>query len=254
MLRQTIPAIHALTMREVATTHGRAAGGYLWSIIEPAAGITLLTLIFSVGFRAPPLGTSFALYYATGLLPLLMYLDLSTKLAQTVQFSRTLFSYPRVTVVDALLARLLLSLLTQLLVHAIVFAVIFLWLSPDTALDPARIAQAYLGLICLAAGIGTLNSFVTVVFPPWASLWAVLNRPLFLLSCIFFNFESVPQPYRDMLWYNPLVHIVGRMRYGFYPYYQPSYATLLYPVSIGAVAAILGLLLLRRFRADLAEQ
>jgi capsular polysaccharide transport system permease protein len=246
-------AIAALILREISTTYGRSPGGYIWAILEPAAGIALLTLIFSIGFRAPPLGDNFALFYAAGILPLLMYMDVSTKLAQTVQFSRALLSYPRVTFLDALIARLILNVLTQMVVHAIVLSFIILALNPTTTLNYAIMGQAYLLTLALATGIGTLNSFLTLAFPVWQTAWAVLNRPLFLISCIFFNFESIPQPYSNYLWYNPLVHIVGLMRDGYYPFYQPTYISVVYPMAISAVTLMAGLFLLNRYHRDILD-
>lgn len=250
----TFRAIGALMLREITTTYGRSPGGYLWAILEPAAGITLLTLVFSIGFRTPPLGTSFALFYAAGILPLLMYTDISTKLAQTIQFSRALLAYPRVTYLDALIARLALNLLTQLMVHCIVLGFILMVLQPTTTLNLTKIGQAYLVTLALAAGIGTLNSFLTLAYPVWQTAWAVLNRPLFLVSCIFFIFETVPQPYRDILWYNPIVHIVGLMRDGYYPFYQPTYVSLAYPLAIAAITQMTGLFLLHRYHRDILDK
>lgn len=250
----TFRAIGALMLREITTTYGRSPGGYLWAILEPAAGITLLTLVFSIGFRTPPLGTSFALFYAAGILPLLMYTDISTKLAQTIQFSRALLAYPRVTYLDALIARLALNLLTQLMVHCIVLGFILMVLQPTTTLNLTKIGQAYLVTLALAAGIGTLNSFLTLAYPVWQTAWAVLNRPLFLVSCIFFIFETVPQPYRDILWYNPIVHIVGLMRDGYYPFYQPTYVSLAYPLGIAAITQMTGLFLLHRYHRDILDK
>lgn len=247
-------AIGALILREISTTYGRSPGGYIWAVLEPAAGIALLTLIFSIGFRAPPLGTSFALYYAAGILPLMMYMDLSNKLAQTVQFSRALLSYPRVTFLDALIARLVLNVLTQLVVHALVLGFIVVVLHPTTTLNYAIMSQAYLLTLALATGIGTLNSFLTLAYPVWQTAWSILNRPLFIISCIFFNFESIPQPYSDYLWYNPLVHIVGLMRDGYYPYYQPTYVSILYPVGLAALTLMTGLFLLNRYHRDILDR
>ena len=208
----TARAIMALVLREISTTYGRSPGGYVWAVLEPAAGIALLTVIFSAGFRSPPLGTNFALFYAAGLLPFLMYADVSTKLGQTIQFSRALLAYPRVTFIDALVARFALNTLTQLVVHGLVIGAIIATQQPDTTLNMSRVVLAYVMLRSLTAGVGTLNSFLTLCYPVWQTAWAVLNRPFFLISCIFFNFESVPQPYADYLWFNPLVHIVGMMR------------------------------------------
>jgi capsular polysaccharide transport system permease protein len=247
-------AIGALILREISTTYGRSPGGYIWAILEPAAGIALLTFIFSIGFRAPPLGDNFALFYAAGILPLLMYMDVSTKLAQTMQFSRALLSYPRITFLDALIARLALNVLTQLGVHAIVLGFIVTVLNPTTTFNFATIGQAYLLTLALATGIGTLNSFLTLAFPVWQTAWAILNRPLFLVSCIFFNFESIPQPYSDYLWYNPLVHIVGTMRDGYYPFYQPSYVSTIFPLAVAAVTLVVGLFLLSRHHRNILDR
>ncbi|MFC6587906.1 ABC transporter permease [Sulfitobacter pacificus] len=229
-------------------------GGYIWAILEPAAGITLLTLVFSIGFRTPPLGTSFALFYAAGILPLMMYTDISTKLAQTIQFSRALLIYPRITFLDALIARFVLNFLTQMMVHFIVLGFIILFLKPMTTLDYAKIGQAYLLTLALAIGIGTLNSFLTLAYPVWQTAWSILNRPLFLMSCVFFIFESVPRPYSDYLWFNPIVHIAGLMRDGFYPFYQPGYVSIAYPLAVAALCTMAGLFLLNRYHRDMLDK
>ena len=247
-------SIMALILREMSTTYGRSPGGYIWAILEPVAGIALLTVIFSAGFRTPPLGTSFALFYACGLLPFLMYSDVAMKVSQTMGFSRALLEYPRVTFVDALLARYLLSVLTQLMVHFLVIGGIFLIYSPHTSLDFNNIFLGYVVTLLLAFGVGTINSFLTLAYPVWQTVWAVMNRPIFLISCLFFLFETIPQPWSDILWYNPLVHVMGIMRDGYYPYYQPTYVSVIYPCAIGAILTIVGLFLLNRYHRDILDR
>jgi capsular polysaccharide transport system permease protein len=250
----TFRAIGALILREITTTYGRSPGGYIWAILEPAAGIALLTVIFSVGFRTPPLGTSFALFYAAGILPLMMYTDVSAKMAQTIQFSSALLTYPRITFVDALIARFVLNALTQLMVHFIILGFILIAFKPTTTLDYSKIGQAYVMTLALAIGIGTLNAFLTMAYPIWNTAWAILNRPLFLVSCVFFIFESVPQPYSDYLWLNPIVHIAGLMRDGFYPFYQPTYVSVGYPMAVAALTTMIGLFLLNRYHRDILDK
>ena len=247
----TSRAIIALMLREISSTYGRSPGGYIWAILEPAAGIALLTAIFSIGFRTPPLGTNFAYFYATGLLVFMMYADISAKIGQTVSFSRALLEYPRVTFVDAILARLILNTLTQIVVHVLVIS--FIIVAYDISLFPdfTKIVTAYGLVIVLSIGVGTLNSFLNLAFPIWQTAWAVLNRPLFLVSCLIFLFESVPEPYASILWYNPLVHIVGMMRDGYYPYYQPSYVSVIYPLAVGLALTMIGLFLLNRYHREI---
>ena len=66
------------------------------------------------------------------------------------------------------------------------------------------------------------------------------------MSGIFFLFDSVPQPYRDILWYNPLIHMVGQMRAGIYVTYEAEYVSVGYVMGLSLLLFATGLLLLRR--------
>lgn len=250
---KTPRTVAALLLREMASTHGRSSVGYLWAVLEPVAGIFLLTFVFSLAFRAPPMGNSFAFFYASGFLPFVAYLDVSQKLSQAIRFSRPLLFYPGVTYVDALAARFLLNAMTQVLVVAIVIAGMIPVLGIEAILDLPAIGLSLLMVGALALGIGTLNCFLTEMFPSWERIWAILNRPFFIISAIFFLFESVPQPYRDWLWFNPMVHVVGQMRRGFFPTYEGAYISPGYVFSLSAICLLAGLLLLGRYHRDLVN-
>ncbi|MDU8912156.1 ABC transporter permease [Aestuariicoccus sp. MJ-SS9] len=238
-------------LREMSTTYGRSALGYLWAILEPVAGIMLMTAIFSLGFRSPGIGTSFALFFASGILPFMGYMDISGKIAVALRFSKSLLFYPGVTFIDALIARLLMNAMTQIFISAFVLTGI-LWLYDlDVILDLPAIALAYAMAVALAAGVGTLNCFLLSLYPVWERTWAILNRPMFIISCIFFLYDTVPMPYRDWLWWNPLVHIVGQMRKGIYATYDATYVSPLYVFLVAGVLLTTGLLLLRRYHRDI---
>jgi capsular polysaccharide transport system permease protein len=247
----TIRAIAALMLREMNTTYGRSPGGYLWAVLEPVAGIAVLSLIFSVGFRNPPMGTNFPIFYATGMIPFLFYGDISGKLAQSLNFSRQLLVYPSVTYVDAILARFILNLLTQLLVGYVVLSGLLILFETRTTLEIDRIVLAYAMAASLALGIGVMNSVLISLFPVWQQVWGIVNRPLFIISAIFFTFESIPEPYRSYLWYNPLVHVVGTMRSAFYSSYDANYVSYLYVFGLSLTLAVCGLVFLRRYHRDI---
>ena len=59
---RTFRAVMALVLREMTTTYGRSAGGYIWAFVQPIAGIALLTFIFTLIARTPPLGTNFPFF------------------------------------------------------------------------------------------------------------------------------------------------------------------------------------------------
>lgn len=250
----TLRAVTALMLREMQTTYGRSPGGYLWALVEPVAGIALLTIIFSIGFRAPPLGTDFAPFYASGVVPFLFFNTVSTKVAQSLQFSRQLLVYPSVNFVDAILARVLVNTITQILVGYIVFTGLLVVYDTRGALDFGAMIVSFSLTALLATGIGTLNCFLTLQFPVWAIIWSILMRPMFLISCIFFLFDSIPDPYQGWLWFNPLVHVIGLMRSGFYSTYDAYYVSVPYVAAVSMICLSVGLLFLSRYYRDLLDR
>ena len=247
----SLRAISALVLREMANSYGRSPGGYFWAIAEPVGGIILLTVIFSMGFRTPPMGTNFAIFYATGVIPFSCFLTISGKLGQSIKSSRALLDYPAVTFMDALLARIAFNTITHVMVSTIVFTGIYTFL--DTRTDPQvlGIALGMVMAITFASAIGVMNCFMFEAFSWWQPLWGILMRPLFLLSCVFFMFDDIPQPYQNWLWFNPLVHVVGQMRRSFYPSYVGEYVSHLYVFGLSLGLLAFGLMLLIRYHRDL---
>jgi len=241
----------ALMLREMATTNGRSPGGYLWAILEPVGGIFLLSLIFSLAFRHPQLGTSFAAYYATGLVPFVIFTSISNKLGIALQFSKPLLAYRPVTFIDAIVARFALNMLTETMVAYLIFTGVIVLFHERTHLDILTIAislalAGYLGL-----GVGVLNCYLYMRFPVWQQLWGILMRPMVLLAGVVILFDSVPQPWRDYLWYNPLVHVIGLTRRGFYQGYDASYVSVIYVIGFASICLLFGLLFLRHSHRDL---
>ena len=250
---RTLRTVTALLLREMSTTYGRSALGYLWAILEPVGGIALMTVIFSYAFRAPPIGTSFPLFFASGILPFMAYTDVGSKVAVALRFSRALLFYPGVTYLDALIARFVMNAMTQVMIATMVLTGTILTFNLKVILDLPAIALGFGMAFSLGLGIGTLNCYLLSVFPVWERVWAILNRPLFLISCIFFLFDTIPQPYRGWLWWNPIVHLIGQVRRGVYSTYDAAYVSPLYVFSISLVTFSTGLLLLRRYHRDIVN-
>lgn len=242
---QTARVVFALVMREMSTTHGRSPGGYLWAILEPVAGITLLTLAFGFFLRSPPMGTSFALFYATGLLPFIVFNDLVGKISQTIRFSRPLLIYPKVTFLDAIVARFILAIITQILVYYFVIIGIFVLFDLQPTLNYSKIALSVCLSSFLGFAFGSINSLLFSFLPVWERIWAVINRPALLVSCIFYTFEGLPSALQSAIWYNPIAHIVGIMREGFYPEYTATYVSVPYVLLWCIIPSTLGVYFLR---------
>ncbi|RJL13350.1 ABC transporter permease [Paracoccus siganidrum] len=247
----SLRAIGALILREMSTSYGKSPGGYLWAIAEPVGGIVLLTAIFSAGFRTPPMGTNFAIFYATGIVPFFVFMDISGKVSSAITYSKALLAYPAVTFMDALAARVLINALTQALVAYLIFSVIYF--TQETRTDPqiGGIILAMVMALTFAVGVGSMNCFLFAAFPWWRHVWSILTRPLFLISCIFFIFDDIPKPYQDWLWFNPLIHVIGQMRRSFYVSYTGDYVHFVYFFGVSLGLMVVGLALLLRYHRDL---
>lgn len=244
-------AILALMLREMATRYGRSPGGYVWAVLEPLGAIMIMALGFALIVRNPPLGSSFTLFFATAFLPFSLYMNVSNMVARSINFSRALLFYPAVTWVDAILARFILNALTDILVMVILLTGFLLVTDTRVILEIGPILESVALATLLGLGIGVLNCALNGLFPVWMQVWSIANRPLFLVSGVFFLYEDLPQSVQGILWYNPLLHITGLMRQGFYPTYGGDYISIVFVVAVSLITLFFGVVLLGRYHRDI---
>lgn len=250
----TLRTVLALILREMSTRYGQSPGGYLWAVLEPLGAILILALGFSLLIRHPSLGTSFILFYATGFMPFSVYQSTQNTVSRALNFSRPLLMYPSVTWLDALIARAALNILTGVMVSYLLLAGIVLADRTTAVIDIGPVILAMVMTALLGIGVGAFNCLLIGMFPAWEIIWSIISRPLFLASGILFLFEDLPRSIQTFLWYNPLLHIVGEMRRGFYPMYSPQYVSPAYVILLSLGLLAFSLVLLQRYHADILDQ
>lgn len=251
---QRLRVLFALMVRDMGAQFGRSVGGYIWAVAEPLGGIILLAVVFSLALRSPPIGTSFMLFYATGVIPFFLYNTVQGGTSNALRANRGLLNYPGVTPLDAVFATFVLDVLTMGLVALLLFAGIVLIYDVHINFEPGRVLTAFAMASFLGLGIGTLNSVLFGFFPTWKNLWKVMTRPLYLVSGVFFTYELGPASPQD----HPVVQSdCSRHRrdargiYGGYPAYYVSYT---YVLGIALTLFVIGAYLLRRHASFLIEQ
>lgn len=242
-----VRTVSALILREMGSRYGRSPGGYIWAIVEPLSMIAILSLGFSLLLKSPPLGSSFILFFGTGFAPFSFYQTVSNTVARSLLYSRALLTYPIVNWVDAVMARFLLNTLTGIMVIYLVLTFVIFTLDDPILIDLQPIIHAIALATLLSLGIGILNCTLIGLITIWDHVWSIVNRPLFLLSGVIFLYEDMPPLAQDILWYNPLLHIIGLMRTGFYPNYEAEYFSEVYVVGVSLVCLFMGVVLLRRY-------
>jgi len=248
LLSLQLRVIASLVLRETRATFGTSAFGYVWAIITPTASVGLLVFLFSIIGRQPPFGSSLALFFATGILTLQFFNELSNKLMTVFDANRALLTYPVIKDVDTVVARGILMAATYTLIMALFYsALIALDLAPLPA-RPEQLILAFLATWLLGFGFGTLNAVIASLWETWMQIEKILTRPLFFISGIFYVPSQLPPQAREFLQWNPVLHLVEWFRHGFYPNYNSFLLNIWYPVGVGTAMLLLGLAGERLFR------
>lgn len=234
--------------------YGNSPGGYVWAVLEPVGQLLVMSILFSFIVRSPSLGNSFILFYATGLLPFSLFNSIANVTTQALNYSRPLLTYPVVMWIDAISARVILTVLTEVIVAYILLFSFMTFYDTGAILDFMPILVAYSGAILLGVGVGLTNTVIIGFFPVWQAFWAILTRPLFLISGVILIMEDLPPVAQDILWWNPLMHITGSMREGFYPMYKPQYISHTFVYLTALILIFAGTLLMRRFHRDFLKR
>lgn len=252
-LFKTPRVIIALMLRELEQHGSRTSLGFAWAFVEPAATIALMSLIFSLLIENPPYGSSFALFYLTGIAPFSLCITLAAKVAAAPRLSRPLLNTPAVRPLDTILARFLLHSVIEVAVLSLLGAALVLALDLSPVIDAALVLQAGALALLVGLGIGCLNAVLFAVLPAWELIWSVVSRPLMLVSGVLLPLPLVPLPYQPALWWNPLAHPVEMMRAGFYPQAGSLQVSGLYAALVALACLVAGLIGLQRSLRDAME-
>ena len=242
--------IFALTLRETHNRYGQLKIGYLWALIEPMLFIVILAFIFSYARQLnsgpmPPI-----LFYTTGILPFFLFRDTFMRTMTAVQSNIQLLTFPQVHIFELTMARALLELVNVTIVFTVLISIILLTqLEPVHIDDWVSLLLATLSLSLLGFGAGTAFSALLPLFPSIGYLGsAILIRPLFFISGVFFTVEVFPSDLRAYAMLNPVLQLIEQFRSAFFREYQSEHVNMLYATGFTLTVLFLGLLLQRALR------
>lgn len=238
--------VSALLIREMSTRFGSKPGGYIWALLDPAAHVILLTLLFQVIARTPALGTSFPLFFATGYIAFNFYSSTVNFISSAVKGNKALLSYPNVAPVDTVTARYILQFGTMAVVGFIIIGSILLTLHTTPVLDWSAILEAAIAASLLGLGVGMGNAVLFARAPLYEKVYGIVTKPLMLMSGVFFLPDHIPHPFREFLLLNPIIHVVILFRTGFYPEYRGDALNTEYLYGFILCVLFLGMLLFTR--------
>lgn len=240
-IKAHLTIVPALMFREMSTRYGRKPGGYVWALLEPAAYIILMSILFSAISRTPALGVSYPLFFATGRMGYGYFKSVADYVGGSIQANSGLLRYPAVSPFDATVARAILQTATTIVVEGVIAGGIIATLRNPGTIDfaPLLLAIAITGV--LGFGVGLLNAGLFIHFPLYEQIYKIVTRPLMLMSGVFFLPDQLPAAARDVILYNPLCHIAILVRQAFYAGYRGTGLDMQYLIVFTGTTFFIGL-------------
>lgn len=241
--------IHALIMRETLTRYGDYKVGFLWAFLEPIVGVLIFVSIFAAIRSDSPGGMPLFQFMLTGFVPYSLFKGPWGQMQSAIPQNRVLLSFPQVTTFDVLVARCSLEVLINLLVFGILLTLCQLVGLEIRIERPLEVLMALFTLASIGIGFGFFFASIEPVLPSIKTFTnTVLGRPLFLGSGLFFTADTVPEPARDWLLLNPVMHCLELLRGAFFYEFETGYGSWNYAIAWALGSLAVGLTTHRAMR------
>jgi capsular polysaccharide transport system permease protein len=245
----------ALFLREAGSRLFTGRAAWLWLLLEPISHVVLWMLIFALIRHRDPFGVPGPMFIMTGLLAFLIMRNAFGRSTEAIKANAALFAYRQVKPVDTVLVRAALEGVLLIIVALILLLGAGLLNYQAVPHDPLAALAALVLMWLAGTGMGLIFSVGTFLIPEIGKVVNMLNRPLYLASCVIFPSMLIPQPYRDWIMLNPFAHGVESMRLAFFPPYQAASGTsLVFLCVFGMIAVFLGISLHIRFAKRLSAK
>jgi capsular polysaccharide transport system permease protein len=250
----TLSVWRALFLRDAIYRLFHRRGAWVWLMLEPVLQMAFLVFIFTVIRVKVVGGIDTALWLLAGMLGFFMFRRTMNASMAGIQMSRALFTYRQVKPVDSVLVRAATEGVLMFIIALAIFigaAILGLDVLPDNGFG---VLYAFFTLWLLGLAVGLLMSVPKVIIAEIGDVFNILMTPLYLLSGVIFPIAAVPQPYRDWLLLNPIVHSLEIMRLSFATHYVGiSELDRLYPLLSGLVLVFLGLVVQQIYKRKVIE-
>jgi capsular polysaccharide transport system permease protein len=237
--------INAILLRDVRVRAGKFYTGYLVIFLMPFLHLGIVLVFFIVASRVPPVGTQPIIFFGLSILPFVVFMYPSRQIVVGVAANRPLLYFPRVKIMDVIVARALLESANGMMVSAMVCLVLFFVTGEFSPRDPFGIICAMLLTLYLGVAYGLINALVVHMFQFWLYAFSFLFPLMWVSSGILFNPHAIPSPYKDYFAYNPLLQCVEYIRYAYYEGYPDDILDIRYVFWTATCLIAIGLLVER---------
>lgn len=241
-----LSVIKALILREIKTRFGEHKLGYLWALLEPVIFVSIFVAIYELMGKTSIANIPAEQFMLTGFVPFFLFRKTMQQSIGAISSNRALLTFPQVTTFDLIMARALLEAATMTVVFLLLimaYQAVGLEIAVE---DPLSVVMALFLLGITGLGLGMAFATLAPLYPSTKQIVnAVMGRPLFFTSGLFFTVEALPPSAREVLLYNPILHMIEMLRSAVFVEFESRYADPGYATGFAACVLGFGLLIQR---------
>jgi capsular polysaccharide transport system permease protein len=216
-LREKMHVMTAVALRDMRTRFFDHGIGFLVVPLWPLVHMLVLLLIYSLAGRETPYGDSLNVFFATGIIPTLLFMYVSRFMSLSLILNKPMLAFPVVQVVDVMIARAFLEAIAGALTLAFLLSILKFLGENIAPFDLEQAVLAYLSTLLLAVGIGSLVGVIVMFAPIFATAYALILIVVYAVSGTLFVANQLPESAAYALSFNPVLQGVEWMRTAYYP-------------------------------------
>jgi capsular polysaccharide transport system permease protein len=232
-LKRYSVVMSALILRDIRSRYLGSGWGYLISLGLPLAHIAILMVVNFVLSRLHPYGETALLWYATGIVPFMAFNYMARYITIGFAQNSPLLSFPAVKTLDIVAARVIVEVLGVGLVFGIVFSTLAVF---GVDFSPRHVPTAFLAMglgLILGIGLGIVTALLSKIAPMWNVVGLLFLMLQWAISGVLFVPSHIPEIARDILAYNPVMHVVGIFRSAYYEGYASDWLDIGFTAKCG---------------------
>ena len=244
----------ALFLKDALARFFGSRGAWVWLLIEPSIHIAFMATVFTFIKKRHVSGVEVAPWLMVGMIAFFLFKRTSVQGLHAIDCNKAFFAFRQVRPFDATFCKSLVEAFSLFFIGVflvICFSFMGFKFYPN---DILKILFSLLGLWLLGIGYGLISSFCMRIVPDSGFILQILMMPLYMISGVIIPISVIPQPYRQYVMYNPLVHGIESVRIGFWSTYHTENVDIWYLYSWVLVFLVTGLALYRVYETRLVTQ
>lgn len=212
-----------------------------------------LMLIYALVRGRASNGLDLLLFLVTGIIPFILFKNISLKGMEAVNANKGLFAYRQIKPVDTIIARVVVECALMACIYALVLFGLGMWVGTDVSIHRPIEWALVIGVgVLFSFGLGLIFCIIGEALPEAKTFIRLSYMPLYFLSGIVVPLWLIPERFHKFMMWNPYLHLIDSLRANVFSNYPKTLGiSMWYACSVSLGTLFIGLALYRLRRLNL---